>query len=659
VGVALRVDTFGGMLPARDDRLLPEHSAALAQNTYLYSGQLRGMYQMTDLHTLVSASAVKVFRIPNNFSDAKHFSDSTWLEFQNQDTDVVRGPVVGDTYQRYYWASSNAQPRYNTLARIQAGNNELLLGVPQPLVAPGVSVSGGSGGTVARAYVYTWVTAYGEEGPPSTPTIVTGFANGTWNITLSAPLQNDTNLVDRNISKARIYRTVTGSNGVATYFLVAELGSGIIETGSTHTNTTIDVLADTSRIAAGYAVTGTGVAASTVVNTIASASVVVNNATTATASGVTITFAPKYADTIADATVVGNNQLASTTWSAPPTDLQGWVAMPNGIIAGWRANEVWFCEPYRPHAWPAQYSFAIDYDIVGLGVSGQTLVIATKGLPYWAYGVHPSTIKNSKIETPEPCMSRGSVVSAPEGVYYASPNGLVLIVQGAASNVTRAMLTKDKWLSRVPTDTLRAVRLGTMYYGWGSGRTGVFQDDTFEDVSFDQQDLGGARTGVLIDLADQRVAMTTLANDDPSYNTMNDVWTGEVFVIRDGKVFWLNIGDQNPTPEAYVWRSKIFQAPNKRNLGAMKVYFEVPATLPALNPVPNTNLVQTLASGQYGLVRLYADGVLVWTRELRTSGELMRLPSGFKADFWQVEINAYVSVSNLQIGESAKDLRKT
>lgn len=123
-------------------------------------------------------------------------------------------------------------------------------------------------------------------------------------------------------------------------------------------------------------------------------------------------------------------------------------------------------------------------------------------------------------------------------------------------------------------------------------------------------------------------------------------------------MYWVDIGNASPTPEAYKWQSKIVQLPDKRNLGVLKVYYTVPSTLPALNPVPNTNLVQSLVSGQYGLVRVYADGTLVWTRELRTSGELMKLPSGFKADFWQVEIEAYVDVFNLQVAATSKDLVK-
>lgn len=600
--VAVKVDAFGGMLPAVDDRLLPDHAAALSQNAYLYSGKLQGTYAPQLLRTNSSPATARVFRIPNNFTDAQHLTDAVWLEFQNPDTDVIRAPLVGDSFSRYYWASSSGQPQYNTLARIKSNTNPLLLGVPQPAVAPGVTPTGGSSATTeARSYVYTYQTQYGEEGPPSAPTVVTGKIDATWAITLTAPTTTDVDGTNRQINHINIYRTVTSAQGVATYFFVAQVSQS-------------------------------------------------------TAS---------YNDTAASATVAGNNQLLSTTWTAPPTDLQGFVAMPNGIVAAWRSNEIWFCEPYRPHAWPAQYAVACDYPIIGLGVVGQTLVACTEGFPHWAYGVSPATMTLGKIQAPEPCLSRGSILSSPEGVYYASPNGLILVANGRAANITRQFLTKDKWLNIMGNiATLRAARLGTAYYAWGSQRSGVFEPTAWDPSWVQQQDFSGARSGVLIELADQRVAVTTLSGVDPVSNVMNDPWTGEVFIVRNGRVYWLNIGDSDPIHEPYVWRSKVFQTTNRRNLAAVRIFFEVPDTVAAQNPNPTVGLNQTLQSGQYGLLRVYAGNTtnevdqLVMTRELRSSGELIRLPSGFKADFWQFEINAYVSVYSFQTASSVKEMAK-
>lgn len=596
--VAVRVNAFGGSIPATDNRLLPDQAAALSQNTWLYNGQLVGMISPKLVRNMTNSGYGKVYRIPNSTNyDADHILDSVWMEFPNIDTDVVRSPVAGDSFSRYYWASPVDVPRVNSVARIRAGSPSYILGVPQPGSAPSLAISGGSSSTnVSRAYVVTWVTAFGEEGPPSSPVLGTGKIDATWTLTLTPPSGTDT--TNYNLSKARVYRTVTSSSGTATYFFVAE------------------------------------VAVSTTT----------------------------YADTIADAVVSANSQLQSTSWTGPPSDLQGFIAMPNGMIAGWRNNELWFCEPYRPHAWPASYTNTVEYPIVGLGVINQTLVVCTSGYPMVATGINPASITLSKLTAFEPCMSRGSIVSAPEGVYYCSPNGLVLVANGTASVVTDGLIMKDEWTRLNKVTSLRATRLGNGYYAYGSKLSGFTQTDTFKTDVFQQDDFAGSYNGMLIDPTNQRVAFNTLSSSVPTTNVFHDSWSGETLIIRNDAVYRIDIADETSTRDVLLWRSKVFQPTDRKNFAAMRVYFDVPPWAPAQNPTRNTTEPQTLAADQYGLVRVYAGTDsnlrLVMTRELRTSGELMRFPSGFKADFWQVEFEARVKIASFQMATSAKELMK-
>jgi hypothetical protein len=587
--VATKLQRFGGMIPALDEQLLPENAAAYSQNAWVYSGRLAGMHVPTPVYTCASAATTKVFRFPNNFND--NILDSTWIEFENPDTDIIRAPVIGDTFERYYWASTSAAPQYNTAARMKAGSPAYLLGIPSP-AAPTVSSTGGASElTVSRAYVYTYVTAYGEEGPPSPPASLTGKTDDTWTITLGTASTLDT--TNRNLTHRRVYRTITSSNGVATYFLVVELP-----------------IATTS-----------------------------------------------YDDTLSDTAVSGNSQLQSTSWTPPPSDLEGFSAMPNGMIAAWRENELWFCEPYRPHAWPASYVLAVEFPIVGLGVIGQTLVECTEGFPSAATGINPASVSLSKLSVYEPCLSRGSIVSAPEGVYYASQNGLVLVGGGTVRNITRELITKDKWQDLVSAATLRAVRLGTAYYAFGAARVGSFESSAFEPTVFAQSDFSGAYRGLLVDPQNERIGFNALYSPIATTNVVSAVWSGEVFIIREGEVYWLNIADQTPTHEVFRWRSKIFQLGGKKNLAAMRVYFSVPATSPELNPVRDTNLTQEVTADKYGVVRVFADERLVQTFELRSSGELIRMPSGFKAEFWQFEIAARVEITSVQISDTVEALK--
>src|SRR5512139_1407386 len=135
---AFKLDTFGGMIPASDETILPQASSVHSENTWLYPGKLAGM-RTFDLIKTLTAGTAKVFRLPNTLVDSEHIADSVWMEFQNPHTDVVRSLVIGDTFDRYFWASSSAQPMYNTRARIAATSNAFKLGIPAP-GAPSITV---------------------------------------------------------------------------------------------------------------------------------------------------------------------------------------------------------------------------------------------------------------------------------------------------------------------------------------------------------------------------------------------------------------------------------------------------------------------------------------------------------------------------------------
>ena len=486
---------------------------------------------------------------------------------------------------------------------------------------------------VTRSYVYTWVTEYKEESAPSLPVVETGIQDASWNLSnLEVPSILDRGFVAspdarRWITKTRIYRTITSSSGTATFFLVAE-------------------------------------------------------------QDCTINF---YNDTIDDDEVSSNAQLESFAWTPPPPDLQGLVVMWNGIIAGWRENELWMCEPYRPHAWPAKFVNTLEYPIVGMGVAGQTLVVCTVGNPVTVNGSLPEHMTTAKVPNFEPCTSRGSILSHASGVYFVSPNGLILCGQGGAVNVTKDLLTRDKWAQYAGEAKLRAAWLGSAYYAFGSVVPGVFEltawagshNDVVAETKSGSFDSGfnpdfeltsgfipmpdwiskfndaGAHNGFLIDPVNTRIAFNLLTSESPVMGVQNDPWSGEVFIIRDGEVSWIDVSTSTQPVEPGLWKSRVYQFGEARNLAAMRVYFQKTFGLLDFNPIratPPVGADQSLTDDKWGVCRVYADGKLILARELRKSGELWKLPSGFTADFWQYEVESRVRVLNIQVASSAKEL---
>lgn len=598
--VSITLPVFAGMVPSVDKHLLDSKNGQYVEDAWLYSGALDGLPLRSDVHTLDNTTAKVAFRLPLNEADPSYLFDSYWVEFENGDTDFIKAPVLGDSYDRFYWTSTSQEPMYNTRARIIAGDPPWLLGIPQPGDLDVVAAGGISATLVSRTYIATLVSDYGEEGPASNPFLVENAKiDDTFTITLPAVAADDLG-VDRNIKKIRLYRTVVSTVGTVTYYLVDE----------------VDALVTTQVIV----------------------------------------------DTATDAVISSNAILDSIAWVGPPS-LDGMVVMPNGIVAGFEDNQLWFSEPYRPHAWPVAYGLTVEYDIIGLAVIGQTLVICTKGNPMTASGVHPSVITTSKMAAFEPCASKGSIVATEMGVFYTSLNGLIQVMSGLAQNVTSQFISKDKWSTIVNRAKVNAARLGNAYYAYGSAVSETFQEDAFQQDAVQTQDITGANVGFMIDTTNPAMGFQFLEDDIIIDSLKNDAWSSELLVVRDGVVTWMDQREGYPR-DTFTWKSKVFQVPSVKNFAAFKMWFDASGTEPAgaqlaslLNPVTGVCTdIPFDTDTQYGVVRVYADSNLIAAYEFRTPGELFRLPSGFEATFWEIEFEGRVRIKSFQMATSVKEL---
>jgi hypothetical protein len=118
--------------------------------------------------------------------------------------------------------------------------------------------------------------------------------------------------------------------------------------------------------------------------------------------------ATSYGDSVKSASL--GEPLPSDGWIAPHEDMIGLTALPNGILMGWWENTVAFCEPYQPHAWPVEYRYALDHNVVGAAVTDSGVVVATEGPPYIMAGSAPGSMSQIKLDKPYPCLAKRSVV---------------------------------------------------------------------------------------------------------------------------------------------------------------------------------------------------------------------------------------------------------
>lgn len=177
----------------------------------------------------------------------------------------------------------------------------------------------------------------------------------------------------------------------------------------------------------------------------------------------------EYDDTLTDAEL--GEVLPSELWAEPPDDLEGILALPNGVMAGFSKNQLCLSAQNYPHAWPVEYRLNTDTDIVGIGNVDTTVVIGTKSFVYVASGNDPANYSMAKFEVPYACVSKTSFAYLTGiGVVFAGPDGLMAVVgPGQVRNLTETVFTRDQWQALNPS-SIKAVAHNDIYWMfWESG----------------------------------------------------------------------------------------------------------------------------------------------------------------------------------------------
>lgn len=298
-------------------------------------------------------------------------------------------------------------------------------------------------------------------------------------------------------------------------------------------------------------------------------------------------------------------ELPSLTWLPPPDDLKGLINLPNGMMAGFVGRDVYFCEPYRPHAWPLQYVQSLDYPIVGLGRIDTTLVVTTTGSPYFIQGASPDAMVVVKSDLEQSCASKRSIVSSNSSVIYASPDGLVMMTPSGSNLITEKYFTRAQWQAYFTPSTIVA-----------------FQHD-MKYVAF--YDNGVTQGGFIYDMVSSQFILHNL------YGTCgySDLLRDQLFVSFADRTIkkWLT-----GSALTYTWRSKKFTAPYPMDFGCAQVQAETyPLTC-----------------------KVYRDGNLIHTQTVADRLPF-RLPVSMGLD-WEVQLEGTSEVFSIDIAQSMEEL---
>lgn len=386
-----KLTTFTGLSKKVSPRLLPEDMAQNAQNVFLDSGRIEGI--PTDVNDpSESGNTHPASHISTTTRTIFKATSSSWFTFTD-DVDVIRSPIKEDTHGRFYFTGSGNFPKYTSLSSGVSGSGpyptaSFRLGLPTPgafTAAPSVDNTSAADGAAlsSRAYLYTEITTFGEEGPPSevTSADIVDAENGA-TVTLTLPAATSGNY---SIAKRRIYRT--DINGVFRF---------VKDVTGTSAGTTTEAVTD---------------------------------------------------DLLGEEIESSDNLAPpdDTTSDHPDGPMLGITTMPNGITAGFSGNTLLFSESFLPHSYPLANQLTTQEDIVAIASIASGLLVTTKGKPLMASGTDPSAMAMVEIDANLPCVNKRSLVDMGEYAIYSSPDGLVLASNSGIQLITEQILTRDQW----------------------------------------------------------------------------------------------------------------------------------------------------------------------------------------------------------------------
>lgn len=304
---------------------------------------------------------------------------------------------------------------------------------------------------------------------------------------------------------------------------------------------------------------------------------------------------------------------ALANYGNPPDGMSGLTVAQGGFAVAFKGKDVYFSEPYLLNTWPAEYAVTTAYEIVGLAVSGNDIIVMTKGNPEMISGYHPSLMRQTKLMLNQACVSKKGICQVGHSVMYPSPDGIVQIAGGQANLITDKFYTKDEW--DIDPDTMIAEVYDKKLYAFTDSASIIFDFD--EGLS----------------------ALTT--TDETTTGLWNDLEDDILYMIQSDKVVSWNTSS---TEKRIIWKSKDFQYARPVNWSCARV-------------LASDYPTQTTPTDLRVKFRVYLAG----SQEIEinvTSDKAFRLPIKRPEEVMAIEVYAYNEIYEVAIATSMADLRR-
>ena len=667
--VAVNIKAFRGQIPRVSERLLTPNHATRALNCKITSGSLDPLAGIGQVFS-TSLNIETVYRYRAFVSGA--YADN-WLTWA-QDVNIVPSPNANDPDGRFYFSSESFEPRMSTYALSISSTPYptawYSLGTAAPTVAPTVAHTGGSGATESRSYVYTYVTTFGEESPPSPPsTVYTTYLNATWNLTAlqTAPLNSGTITAASTISSNTVRVTLNSVFGIAQYDTLTF--SGVVGMTSLNgsfrvqsvdvTNTRVTVSLDTAQT---YT-SGGAWARNAPFNTTGMVKRIYRTVGTSGLFlyvGEVAVATTTFNDTVAAADL--GEELPTADSSPPPKNLTSLISLPNGCLAGVAGNELCFSDPYMPYSWPVRNRYAFAGVGVAAIAASNSVIVLTETYPILYTGSDPEGMSGSTLDTYAPCVAKRGVVDLGGGALYPSFDGMWLVSPQQIRCITRSLYREEEWTLLNPATF----------------------DATFHDGRYYAYYAGQLESRMLVLDIESPDSVTEI--DESADALYRNELDGKLYIAKGQKLYEWDV-DSGHYYES-DWQSVAMQFPAPVKFAAVQIHADFSAIVPVDTSQITANealialgadavaghlngaeLLAMEINGSYIVpvelatarrvqFTLYANELPVFTKNV-TSSTFFRLPANISSDVYSVGLNASVDVYNVTVAESVEELSRT
>ena len=614
----IAVDLFKGIMPKISNDKLANEMAQVASEVKTASGAIVPFKKSTPDVELAETDYRALFEYLEG-------GNNHWV-YYDLIVHWVRSPTANDTFERMYLTGSDSvNGKYKAFVNdIQGvGTFDFTTDFYYPGAPSGAALVADNytPGSDYRAYFWTYVSRYGEEGPPSALTEITNFTdldsvdlNG-----FTAPIADDSHLdtvIGSNAPAIRIYRTTSTGTGTAAFLLVEEVA--------------VDNTGPDGTAWASY----------------------------------------EYVDSVLDADL--GAVCTSIFYDRAPDDLTNLRGHPGGFSVASKGKTLYFSEPFAPWAWPEDYQIPIDQEIIGIGVYGSTIVVATDGNIYTFSGPHPTSLYKTRLAF-QPCLSQRAVVETNEGVIFPSLEGFQHVTAGGVNNITRDMFKPEDWVD-YELETMHGTWYNKAYYGFyksvdreghiiidvlnGAITTGsdyhlaghvALADGLFRTIYASDIELPGTQYISQWDASETSYRFYTFKSkqyllekpvnfkvaqvilDTEFYNDVLETIAEDTTLIDLNAAAWADATEQLRAPfNGFMFNEQDMNGDNLYGLSSLGVQ-------------------------SYVNFKIFVDGNLKFTKQLSES-TMFKLPRGFRDKKWEWSVDGMIPVKRVILATSTEEI---